>query len=186
MKQIKRQHKKIPVTPTELCKDGLDCSFPLFMSTNSLILIQFSPLTNICQFCRWPEGVGRHRSRRPAGQPLAAVQQQQPAALAEGLGQLRVCGEDSLGILLLAEVPAGNPPLSFAASNHWPLFSRRISKNVACLLLCCRKLWMYAPQEEQPKQSLNREEMTEVGAQSERTIDAKRKFKLQRAALLLL
>lgn len=45
---------------------------------------------------------------------MAAVQQQQPAALTAGLGRLRVCGEDSLGILLLAEVPAINPPLSFA------------------------------------------------------------------------
>lgn len=56
---------------------------------------------------------------------MAAVQQQQPAALAAGLGRLRVRGEDSLGILLLAEVPARNPPLSSAALNHWPLFSRR-------------------------------------------------------------
>lgn len=128
MKQIKRQHKKIPVTPTELCKDGLGCSFPLFLSTNSLILIQILPFTNICQFCRQPEGVGRHRSRRPAGQPVAAIQQQQPAALAAGLGRLRVCGEDSLGILLLAEVPARNPPPPSAAPlNLWPLFSSRLS-----------------------------------------------------------
>lgn len=35
-----------------------------------------------------------------------------------------------------------------------------------------RKLLMYAPLEEQPKQSLSREEMTEVGAQSQQSSDA--------------
>lgn len=35
-----------------------------------------------------------------------------------------------------------------------------------------RKLLMYAPLEEQPKQSLTREEMTEVGAQSQQSSDA--------------
>lgn len=50
-----------------------------------------------------------------------------------------------------------------------PLHSRRISLNVTSLLFSSRKLLMYAPPEEQPKQSLNREEMTEVGARRERT-----------------
>lgn len=102
---------------------------------------------------------------------MAPVQQQQFATNTTRLGRLRVCGEDSLGLLLLAKV------LSLFLIPLFVLEYMMVHTLVMFLLTLLllpqyRKLLMYAPQEEQPKQSLTREEMTEVGAQPQRSSDA--------------
>ena len=65
------------------------------------------------------------------------------------------------------------PALSLCSSlDHMSSFSVYVQRHPFPLLefnvisLCSRKLLMYAPLEEQPKQSLTREEMTEVCVQS--------------------
>lgn len=92
--------------------------FHFFHLENRATLQQWTVTTNshwhmsflvfACVF-RWHRGPGEFLRRGPRGEPLAAVRQQQPPCEWAAVGFSAVCGEDSLWLLLVAEVRRVGP-----------------------------------------------------------------------------